>query len=159
MILWYNAIRYKFSRVSHIEENVGRKHVPKIHESKNVKELRGIVFMVGLLTLGALPALATPPQFQIIIESISPYFLPAAATVTTGAPIRWDNPTPSPHTVIHDGCLTEGPCAFDSGAVAPNGHYTVPGLPPGRYPYHCGLHPIMRGVLIVVEPAPTPSQT
>jgi len=124
-----------------------------------VKELRRIVLVVGLVMLGLLPALATPPQFQIIIESISPYFLPAMATVTTGAPIRWDNPTPSPHTVIHDGCLTEGPCAFNSGTVAPNNHYTVTGLPPGRYPYHCGLHPIMQGVLIIVKPAPTPPQT
>ncbi len=45
---------------------------------------------------------------------------------------------------------------FASGSVAPNGSYTVPGLPPGRYLYHCSLHPIMRGVLIVIEPAAAP---
>jgi plastocyanin len=129
------------------------------NRNKHLKGLIGTVLAVGLLTLGALPAPATPPQFQIMIESGSPYFLPASATVTTGAPIRWDNPTPSPHTVTHDGCLTGDPCMFDSGSVPPNGHYTVPGLPPGRYPYHCSLHPIMRGMLIVVEPTAVPSQT
>lgn len=124
-----------------------------------MRGLGGIALVVGLLTLGVIPAPATPPQFQITIESGSPYYFPAAATVTTGASIRWDNPTPSHHTVTHDGCITGGPCIFDSGSVAPNSSYTVPGLPPGRYPYHCGLHPIMRGVLIVVEPAAAPSQT
>ncbi len=114
--------------------------------------------LVGLVTLGALPAPATPPQFQITIESGSPYYFPASATVATGAPIRWDNPTPSYHTVTHDGCLTGESCMFDSGSVPPNGSYTVPGLPPGRYPYHCSLHPIMRGLLIVIESA-APSQT
>ena len=49
-----------------------------------VRGLGGIALVVGLLTLGVIPAPATPPQFQITIESGSPYYFPAAATVTTG---------------------------------------------------------------------------
>lgn len=116
-----------------------------------------IALLAGLLALGAVPGTATPPLFQITIESGLPYFLPTAATVTTGVPIKWDNPTASYHTVTSDGCVTEEPCPFDSGSVAPNGSYTLPGLPPGRYPYHCQLHPIMRDVLTVVDPAATPA--
>ncbi|TAJ34571.1 MAG: hypothetical protein EPO64_00780 [Nitrospirae bacterium] len=119
----------------------------------------GTAILVGFFSLGVVPAPATPPLFQITIESGSPYFLPASATVTAGAPIRWDNPTASYHTATHDGCIMGGPCMFDSGSVVPNGSYTLPGLPPGRYPYHCTLHPIMRGVLIVVDQPATPSQT
>ncbi|MBM4125392.1 MAG: hypothetical protein FJ246_10675 [Nitrospira sp.] len=115
--------------------------------------------MTGLLSLGVLSAPASPPLFQITIESGSPYFLPASATVAAGAPIRWDNPTASYHTATHDNCVLGGPCMFDSGSVAPNGNYTLPGLPPGRYPYHCTLHPIMRGTLIIVDQAPAPAQT
>jgi plastocyanin len=126
--------------------------------SNNVMGLVAIASVAGIFTLGISPAPATPPQFQITIESVSPYYLPASATVTTGAPVRWDNPTPSHHTVTHDGCITGGSCMFDSGSVAPNSSYMVPGLPPGRYPYHCSLHPIMRGVLIVIEPISVSSQ-
>jgi plastocyanin len=94
------------------------------------------------------------------MDSGSPYYVPAAATVTTGGAIRWDNPTPTHHTVTHDGCLDEsGRCAFDSGAVEPGGTYTIPSLPPGRYPYQCRIHPIMRGMIIVTDSPMLPSQT
>ncbi len=112
------------------------------------------VAIVGAVLLsGALPGSATPPQFLIMIENASPYFSPAVATITTGTPVRWDNPTPTEHTITHDGCVTGGYCAFDSSTMLPNAHYTVPSLPPGRYSYHCRVHPIMRGTLIVTEPA------
>lgn len=119
----------------------------------------GVALVVGLSLTAGWPSLATPPAFTITIDSSSPYYQPAVARVVTGAPIRWDNPTASYHTVTHDGCATEGPCLFDSGSVPPNGSYTVPGLPPGRYPYHCRLHPIMRGVLTVSDAQVGPEQT
>lgn len=118
-----------------------------------------VLVFVLFLGLGVGFGSAALPPVQITIESSSPYYLPASATVSPGAPIQWDNPTASYHTVTHDGCEAEGPCAFDSGSVAPNGSFALPGLPPGRYPYHCTLHPIMRGVLTVVDPAPLPSST
>ncbi len=111
----------------------------------------------GLL---AWPSPAAPPYTEIVIESGSPYFVPAIATVSAGTPVRWENPTPTHHTVTHNGCIEDGnPCAFDSGTMEPNGTFTIPGLPPGRYAYHCRLHPIMRGVLTVTNPTIAPSQT
>lgn len=116
------------------------------------------VISLGLFT--AWPAVATPPYTAIIIESGSPYFVPKSATVSSGAPIRWDNPTATEHTVTHLGCLENGDaCAFDSGVVLPNGSFTLPGLAPGHYPYLCRLHPIMHGVLIVIDAPQLPSQT
>ncbi|WP_447976737.1 hypothetical protein [Candidatus Nitrospira bockiana] len=115
--------------------------------------------LAGVVFLLMSPGYATAPPFQIIIDSGSPYYYPASARVPAGAPIRWDNPTGSPHTITHDGCVVEdGPCVFDSGSVPPNGSYTLPGLAPGRYPYQCRLHPIMRGI-VVVEPGNNSSQT
>jgi plastocyanin len=109
-----------------------------------------VVLAVGLLA--AWPTIATPPYTAIIIDSGSPYFVPKLATVSTGAPIRWENPTPTEHTITHMGCMEDGePCAFDSGIVLPNGTFTLPGLAPGRYPYFCRVHPIMRGMLIVTD--------
>ncbi len=109
--------------------------------------------------MAAWPSAATPPYTAIIIDSGAPYFVPKSATVATGAPIRWENPTPTEHTVTHTGCLEDGtPCAFDSGIVLPNGIFTLPGLAPGRYPYLCRVHPIMRGMIVVTDTASVPSQ-
>lgn len=96
------------------------------------------------------PALSRP--FAIVMEGWEPYYQPFAPMVAAGRPIRWFNPTPSPHTVRHEGCDTDNRCAFDSGAVPPDGQFTISGLPPGVYPYYCVLHPIMRGRLIVRDP-------
>ena len=124
------------------------------------KLTRTIIVIISLALFTAWPAIATPPYTAIIIESGSPYFVPKSATVSSGTPIRWDNPTATEHTITHSGCLEDGnTCAFDSGVVLPNGSFTLPGLAPGRYPYLCRLHPIMHGVLTVTDAPQLPSQT
>jgi plastocyanin len=125
---------------------------------KTTRKIRTILALLAFVVLSAWPTAATPPYTAIIMESGSPYFVPKSATVSTGAPIRWENPTPSEHTATHVGCLEDGErCAFDTGVVLPNNTYTLPGLAPGRYPYVCRIHPIMHGVIIVTDPATTPS--
>jgi plastocyanin len=121
-------------------------------------------FLIMLSVIGGLlsawPTAATPPYTAIRIDSGSPYFVPKSATVSSGAPIRWENPTPTEHTITHVGCLEDGQgCAFDSGIVLPNDSFTLQGLPPGRYPYLCRVHPIMRGTIIVTDSSTSmPSQ-
>jgi plastocyanin len=107
--------------------------------------------VLALVLLNAVPASAMPPPLQITIESGAPYFLPAEITVRTGARLQWKNPTPAYHTITHDACVMAEPCLFDSGSIAPDKSYTLQGLTPGRYPYHCRLHPIMRGIVKVVD--------
>jgi len=119
-----------------------------------------IVMLLAVGLLSAWPTAATPPYTAIIIESSSPYFVPKSVTVSTGSPIRWENPTATEHTVTHTGCLEDGDhCAFDSGLMLPTGTFALPGLAPGRYPYLCRIHPIMRGVITVTEASQLPSQT
>ena len=91
------------------------------------------------------------PMVDIVFETTAPYYQPQVAIVSAGVPVRWSNPTASPHSIRHDGCLTDEGCAFSSIAVLPNDSFVVAPLPPGRYSYHCELHPIMRGILLVVE--------
>jgi plastocyanin len=93
------------------------------------------------------------PAAQITFEAAAPYYQPVVAVVPPRTPIRWINSTASPHTVRHDGCLTEDRCAFSSIAVPPDSVLMIAPLPPGRYPYHCELHPVMRGTLVVTEPS------
>ncbi len=110
-----------------------------------------IGFLVGSMALAASLAFAASAPFKIRMESWFPYYLPEAVSVGSGTVVRWENPTATHHTVTHDGCREDGPCFFDSGPIPPSGVYEVPELPPGRYPYHCRLHPIMRGVLVVTD--------
>lgn len=125
---------------------------------KTVLPIQIISAVLAIVALTAWPTTATAPYTAIIMESGSPYFVPKSATVSTGAPIRWENPTPTEHTATHVGCLEDGePCAFDTGIVLPNDTFTLPGLAPGRYPYVCRIHPIMHGVIIVTDPIATPS--
>lgn len=91
------------------------------------------------------------PTVDITLEASAPYYQPPQATATAGTPIRWLNSTASHHSVRHDGCLTEGNCAFESIALSPDSSFVIAPLPPGRYDYHCELHPIMRGTLIVKD--------
>ncbi len=106
---------------------------------------------MGVSILTAAGVLAASAPFRIQMESWSPYFTPAAATVTAGSAIRWENPTGTYHTITHDGCLGPGVCAFDSGSIGPDGTFEIAGLPPGLYSYHCTLHPIMRGTVVIVD--------
>lgn len=112
-----------------------------------------LLFCSGMLLTGSAEAVVTPPDpVEITFESISPYYQPSVALVSVGTPVRWINATGSHHSVRHDGCLTDEACAFQSIAVSPDSSFLIAPLPPGQYGYHCELHPIMRGMLVVVDP-------
>jgi plastocyanin len=112
-----------------------------------------VLFCSGTLLIGiATPAFAAADPVEIAFETTSPYYQPPVAVVSAGTPVRWVNTTGSPHSVRHDGCLTDETCAFQSIAVPPDSSFLIAPLPPGRYAYHCELHPIMRGTLVVVDP-------
>lgn len=87
---------------------------------------------------------------KVAMDYWAPYYNPARVTVPAGGSIHIVNPTSSPHTVTHVGCRRSGPCAFDTGALQSGQSFTIPALPPGRYPYYCVLHPIMEGEIIVI---------
>ena len=101
-------------------------------------------------------AVASNPVFDIAFQSSAPYYEPMEAVVPVGMPIRWVNSTASFHSVRQDACLEEEPCPFQSIAIPPDSSFLLAPLPPGRYAYHCELHPIMRGTLVVIDASSTP---
>ena len=111
---------------------------------------RLLLLMVGMFLMGSF-AVAAPATLRITIGTFAPYYSPTSVHIGTGTPISWDNPTADLHSITHDGCKTGEGCAFDSGPLGRNGTFTLRHLPPGSYSYHCSFHPIMRGVLVVVE--------
>lgn len=92
---------------------------------------------------------ARSDAFVITMEYWSPYYKPSKAVISYGSRLQVINNTSSVHTIRHDQCLSNAKCRFDTGIVFPNGKAMFPDLPPGQYTYHCELHPIMRGIIIV----------
>lgn len=113
--------------------------------------LGGIMTLVACVMWMIAVSTAAPPTLKITIATFFPYYSPQSVHIETGIPVSWENPTANLHSITHDGCLTSGWCAFDSGPIGPNQTFTVQQLPAGYYPYHCTYHPIMRGVLVVRE--------
>ena len=115
------------------------------------------LLMIAIVAIGSL-ATAAPSALWISISTFSPYYSPELAQIGTGTPISWKNVTGTLHSITHDGCATGEHCAFDSGPIGPSRTFTVQNLAPGSYSYHCLYHPIMRGVLVVLE-ADSPRDT
>ena len=122
-----------------------------------VDVIRRLLSILAILVItGTAPAsaaVASNPIIDIAFQSTAPYYEPPVAVVPMGMPIRWVNATASFHSVRHDGCIDEEPCPFQSIAIPPDSSFVVAPLPPGRYAYHCELHPIMRGTLLVLDPS------
>ena len=56
-----------------------------------MQKLHLVIAVLAIGLLAAWPSTAMAPYTAIIIDSGSPYFVPKSATVSTGAPIRWEN--------------------------------------------------------------------
>jgi plastocyanin len=116
------------------------------------------VILFGLILCSSpISASFTDHMYPISLSGFAPYYLPSLAKVPAGRPILWINATASPHTITHDDCIGNAPCAFDSGGLKGSAVFSLYSLRPGIYPYHCRLHPIMRGTLIVMEPGDSPA--
>jgi plastocyanin len=70
-------------------------------------------------------------------------FDPAAISVAVGGEVTWTNADPAPHTVAAD----DG--SFDSGPKDPGGTFSATFDQPGTIPYHCEIHPTMKGTITV----------
>lgn len=107
--------------------------------------------LVGL-AYGTAPEEAFSEAVIITMEYWSPYYQPSEAVTSYGNVLYVINKTSSAHTIRYDQCIVNHKCLFDTGIVRPEDTISLPPLPPGVYHYHCELHPIMRGTIIVKMP-------
>lgn len=89
---------------------------------------------------------------HIHIQSDPPFFSPNQLTISLDTPLTWENRTSAVHSIVADDCRSRLECSFDSGIIRPNHQFVLPRLAPGNYPYHCGLHPFMHGLLTIHPP-------
>jgi plastocyanin len=70
-------------------------------------------------------------------------FGPNPLTVSAGTTISWLNDDNTAHTSAADGRQ------WDSGTIAPGGRFNFAFASPGRFTYHCQIHPNMVGTIVV----------
>jgi plastocyanin len=91
----------------------------------------------------------TPPPVggtaSVSIVSTSAGFSPASLTVSSGTVVTWtNNDASTTHTVTsNDGT------SFNSGGLANGMSFSYTANAPGKFAYHCSIHPSMVGTLIV----------
>ena len=100
------------------------------------------------------PSLIQSSSTYILLQDREPFYSPPVLTIRAGDMIEWLNRSSSEHTITHDGCGHNQRCAFHSGHLHPGERFSGPSLAPGRYPYHCEIHPFMRGVLVIEDVLP-----
>jgi plastocyanin len=71
-------------------------------------------------------------------------FSPATLAVSHGAVVGVTNDDSAAHTVTAD----DGH-SFDTGSIAPGASGKLTAPKPGRYAFHCTIHPFMHGTLTV----------
>jgi plastocyanin len=85
-----------------------------------------------------------PPAAPAVASTIERYlFVENRIVVERGATVAWTNRDGVVHTVAAD----DG--SWNSGAIQPDGDWRARFDEPGVYPFHCGPHPFMKGVVIV----------
>ena len=103
----------------------------------------------ALLAVGAgvLPAAAAAaePAAMVVVEIRDYQYQPATVTVKAGSTVRWVNrERRTTHTVRFT-----GPAGLESERMFPDEHWERRFDQPGRYPYECGPHPEMTGLVLV----------
>jgi plastocyanin len=93
----------------------------------------------AVLLLFAQPVLAA--EVKIGIDNFS--FTPASVTIKPGDTIVFENHDDIPHLVV------DGAGKFRSRALDTNDRFSVSFDKPGAIAYFCGLHPQMKGTIVV----------
>lgn len=88
---------------------------------------------------------ATVAGAEAIVVSIKDFkFVPETVTIKTGESVTWENNEAGvPHSIV----LDNGD--YKSATVFPGESETRRFSVAGTFPYHCGIHPGMKGVVIV----------
>ncbi len=123
--------------------------------------LSGIVVIAFMLSCGCtgtqpVPGTPTPTPTQIpqlgenavVIENFQ--FIPSTLQVAAGTTVTWKNRDAAEHQIINDatGQAAQG-ALFMSNPLPQGVTYSFTFTTAGTYPYHCNIHPSMKGTITV----------
>lgn len=86
---------------------------------------------------------APSEQHDVSISGFA--FRPMSLMVGLNATVTWTNGDPVAHTTTSD----DSPRVWDSGRLSQRESFTFRFTTPGAFEYFCGIHPFMRGAVIV----------
>lgn len=93
--------------------------------------------------MDAVVEVTEPPAGVYAAEATRYQFFPRRIEISAGTVVRWTNTDDVLHTVAaEDG-------SWDSGGIRPGESWSARFDRPGLYPFLCGPHPFMKGVVIV----------
>ncbi|MDD1663101.1 MAG: cupredoxin family copper-binding protein [Methanomicrobiales archaeon] len=89
-----------------------------------------------------------PPAVAVTIQSFA--FSPASVTVPKGTTVTWTNMDAVSHTIVNDGTskFVIGQ-EFTSNPIGKGQTFSFTFNEAGTYPYHCSIHPSMKGTITV----------
>jgi plastocyanin len=99
-----------------------------------------IVLAAALVLIGG-TSLGLAEEAKVAIDNFA--FTPAELTVKPGTTVTFENHDDIPHLVV----AADG--AYRSKALDTNDKFSIAFDKPGDYAYFCGLHPHMKGKIIV----------
>jgi plastocyanin len=120
---------------------VNRKLASKVARRSTAGLLLGVCAILGPGHAG--DALAAAP---VTVEINQFQFSPREITVQAGTVVQWMNHDQTVHNIVAPGARLASP-GMDTGD-----HFDFTFAKPGDYPYLCGLHPHMTGIIHVREP-------
>ncbi len=88
------------------------------------------------------PTNPAPSNVKVSIKNFS--FSPQTLTVKTGTKVTWTNNDSVPHTVTSD-----SDNLLNSGTISPGQSFSFTFTNTGSANYHCSIHPMMKGVVVV----------
>lgn len=88
---------------------------------------------------GSPPPAGQPQTISVNIQDFA--FSPATVTIKTGDAVKWTNSDSAPHTISASG--------FGSQNLNTGDSYSRTFAAAGTYDYICGIHPSMKGTVIV----------
>lgn len=105
---------------------------------------------IGLLVASGLLGCSSPSGNAVNIHDLQ--FDPKVITVPKGTTVTWTNNDQTAHTVVSDSIdSSTAPAAqkFKSDFLNPGQSYSHRFDEVGRYPYHCDIHPYLKGEVVV----------
>lgn len=85
---------------------------------------------------------SSPETYQVDIQNFA--FSPSSLTIKVGDKVTWTNNDPTPHTVTSDSGSELG-----SSSLSTSQTYSHTFNTKGEFDYHCSIHTMMKGKVIV----------
>lgn len=114
--------------------------------------LLGLVLVVGQAPGGRAELSKDPPENARSVTMKNFEFAPPTVSIPAGGTVRWINADVANHQIstgVVDGDGPKPDGRISSPLLFRGDEFTLTFATPSRYPYYCGVHPFMRGAIVV----------